>query len=501
MNAINKPHLKNKGPAQSMTGMCFDNSYARLPGAFYKRCDPDSVANPKLIALNRPLAVDLGMDDPDLLDDHGLLSDLFSGNRLPMGAEPIATAFAGHQFGEFVHELGDEQTLLVGEVIDRCQQRKDIQLNGCGRTPFARSGDGRSPLAAAIREYLLSEAMHALGVPTTRALALTTTGEFASLDNPQPATVMARVTSCHIRIGTFEYFARSQQQGALRALADYTIARLCPELMTRPDPYLSLLRWAVDRQAKLVAHWVNIGFIHGEMDTDKVSLAGETSDYGASAFLDHYDPDALFSASDLTGRYAYNNQAFAAQWNLSRLAEALVGLLHGSKARAVAEASRAVKEFRPRYEDYLLDLTRARLGLDGAMPEDRQLIRDLRQLLAQHKIDYHSFFHKLADDIDGGGITAALFGSEAGRYLDWYRHWHLRLTLTGRSSEQCFQAMMAANPLVVPRNHVIERVIERALDQDFSEFYGFLNAVRSPFEEPDDPTYCHPSEDNPALSR
>lgn len=473
-----------------MTGMCFDNSYARLPGMFYENCDPDSVANPELIALNRPLAVDLGMDDADLLDDHGLLSDLFSGNRLPVGAQPIATVFAGHQFGTFVPELGDERALLVGEVIDRCQQRRDFQLKGCGRTPFSRDGDGCFPLAAAIREYLLSEAMHALGVPTTRSLALTSKGErVTNGGTPEPVAVLTRVANCHIRIGTFEYFARSQQRDAVRALADYTIARLCPELMVRKDPYLSLLRWVVDRQAKLVAHWVSIGFIHGAMDTDKTSLAGETLGYGDSAFLDDYDPDTLFSARDVTGRYAYNNQAFAAQWNLSRLAEALVGLFNGGESRAVAEASRAVKEFRPRYEEYLLDLMRARLGIDGAMPEDRQLVHDLRQLLARHKIDYHLFFHKLADDIEGGGITAALFGAEAGQYLDWYRRWHLRVTLTGRSSEHCSKVMAAANPLVVPRNHLIERAVKRACDNDFGEFYRLLNAVTKPYERSGEAEY------------
>lgn len=488
--AITRPHLESEGPAHIMTGMCFDNSYARLPETFYRPCNPDSVANPELITLNRLLAIDLGMDDPGLLDDQGPLSSLFSGNRLPAGAQPIVAAYAGHQFGVFVSELGDQSALLVGEVIDRCQQRKDIQLIGAGRTPFAQGDDGHYPLAVAIREYLLSEAMHALGVPTTRALALTATGDRSIGDSLEPGAILTKVGSCHIRIGTFEYFARSQKRDALQALADYTIARLCPELMARPDPYLSLLRWAVDRQARLVAHWVNLGFVHGAMDTDKMSLGGEPLEYRASAFLDDYNPDAFFNDHDVTGRYAYNSQAFAAQWNLSRLAEAIIGLLHGSESQAVAEASRAVAEFRPRYEDYLLNLMRARLGFDGAMPEDRQIVQDLRQLLAGNKIDYHSFFHKLADDVEGGGITAALFGSEAGHYLDWYRRWHLRLTATGRSPEQCSEAIVAANPLVIPRNHLIEQAVERARDKDFREFHRLLDAVKRPFDRPDEGRYC-----------
>lgn len=492
MDAMTRPHLPGDGPAHSMTGMCFDNSYARLPKTFFKQCRPDYASAPELIHLNRDLAEELGMDDPDLLADNRVLADLFSGNRLPLDAQPIATVYAGHRFGEFVPELGDTRSLLLGEVIDSCQQRRDLQMKGCGQTPFARDGSGRLPLTAAIREYLLSEAMHALGVPTTRALAITVNSAMADGNETEPTAILTRVASCHIRIGSFEYFARNQQHEALQALADYTIARLCPELMAKPDPYLAFLRWAVDRQAKLVAHWVNIGFIHGAMDTDKSSLAGETLGYGTAAFLDHYDPDTLINAGDITGRYAYNNQAFAAQWNLSRLAEALMGLFLGGEARAIAQTTRAVKEFRPRYEEYLLNLQRARLGLEGAMPEDRQLIEDLRQLLARHNIDYHSFFHQLAADIDGGGITAALFnrGSGAGDYLNWYRRWHLRLTVTGRNPEQCHRAMISANPLVIPRSHLVERAAARAVDGDFTEFHRLLKAVQAPFEKPDEPAYC-----------
>lgn len=482
MNVTTRTHFTNDGPAQSMTGMCFDNSYARLPGTFYRPCEPASARNPELVALNRTLAMDLGMDDPDLLSDKDALSNLFAGNCLPIGAQPIATTYAGHQFGKFIPELGDQRAILLGEVIDKCQQRRDLQLKGSGRTPLAQDGDGRFSLGAAIREYILGEAMHALGVPTTRTLALTTTGERVDGDISEPASIMTRVASCHIRIGTFEYFARRQEHDALKTLANYTIARLCPELMIKPDPYLSLMRWVADRQAKLVAHWVSLGFIHGKMNTDTTLLAGETLNYGSGAFLDHYDPDAFFSSVDVTGRYAYNNQAFAAQWNLARLAETLVGLFRGSESKAVAEASRAVKEFRPRYEGYLLNLMRARLGLEGAMPKDRELIQDLRQLLAGQKIDYHTFFHKLADDIEGGGITAALFGSDAAHYLDWYRRWHLRLTLTGRTYEQCYEAMAAANPLVIPHNHLVERAIQRARNNDFSEFHRLLNSVTRPFE-------------------
>lgn len=481
MNAITRPHLISTGPSRIMSGMCFDNSYARLPESFFRPSHPDPVVNPKLAALNRTLANDLGMGDPDLLDNEGLLSSLLSGNQLPMGAKPIATAFAGHQFGVFASELGDERAVLIGEVIDRCQQRKDIQLIGIGRTPFTQDGDGRYPLAEAIREYVMSEAMHALGVPTTRSLALTVAGGRTGRDSPEACAILARVATCHISIGTFEYFARHQKRDELQTLADYAIARLCPELMMKPDPCLSLLRWAMDKQARLVAHWVSLGFVHGVMDTDKTSIAGETLDYGASAFLDCYDPDATLNVRDVTGRYAFNSQAFAAQWNLSRLAEALIGLFHGSESRAVAEATRAVREFQVRYEGYLLDRMRARLGLEGAMPEDRQLIQDFRQLLARSKTDYHSFFHRLAEDTGGGGISAALFGSDAALYLDWYRRWHLRLMVTGRTPEKCFEALMSSNPVNVPRNDLINRAVEQAHNNDFKELCRLLDLVRNPF--------------------
>lgn len=461
--------------------MCFDNSYARLPESFFRPSNPNPVANPKLVDLNHTLASDLGMDDPELLENEGLLSSLLSGNQLPMGANPIATAFAGHQFGVFASELGDDRAVLLGEVIDRCQQRKDIQLIGIGRTPFTRDDDGRYPLAEAVREYVMSEAMHALGVPTTRSLALTCAEDSTGGDSPETGAILARVATCHISIGTFEYFARHQKRDDLQALADYAIARLCPELMMKPDPYLSLLRWVMDKQARLVAHWVSLGFVHGVMDTDKTSIAGETLDYGASAFVECYDPDAVPNARDVTGRYAYNSQAFAAQWNLSRLAEALIGLFHGSESRAVAEATRAVREFQVRYEDYLLNMMRVRLGLEGAMPEDRQLIQEFRQLLARSKTDYHSFFHKLAEDTGGGGISAALFGPDAGLYLDWYRRWHLRLTVTGRTPEQCCEALMNSNPINVPRHDLINRAAEHAYNNDFKELYRLLDLVRNPF--------------------
>ncbi|SFD96462.1 Uncharacterized conserved protein YdiU, UPF0061 family [Marinobacter sp. DSM 26671] len=469
-----------------MTGMCFDNSYARLPGVFFSRCDPVPVADPELVFFNRSLASDLGLNDPEVIDDHALLSSVFSGNRLPVGAQPIATAFAGHRFGAFVPEIGDQRALLLGEVIDRCQQRRDIQLVGVGKTPFSSGDDGPCSLSAAVREAVLTEAMNALGVPTTRVLALTRTGDSTRSDSPKPEVILTRVANSHIRIGTFEYFARSQNKEALETLADYTIARLCPELMVKPDPYLSLLRWAVDRQARLVAHWVSLGFVHGAMDTDKNSLAGETLDYTEAAFLDVYDPDKVFNPRDITGRYAYNSQAFAAQWNLSRLAEALIGLFHGSESKAFAEASKAVREFRARYEDYLLNLMRKRLGFDGAMPQDRELVQDLRHLLARNKVDYHSFFNKVAEDVEGGGITAALFGSDAGLYLDWYRRWHLRLTVTGRGVERCAEVIMASNPQVIPRNHLIERAVERARNNDFGEFFRLLESVRKPFNFSDD---------------
>jgi uncharacterized protein YdiU (UPF0061 family) len=483
---------ESRGPSRMMTGMCFDNSYARLPGIFYQRCEPLPVAAPELLVLNKPLAKQLGMDDSGLMINSDHLTQLFAGNRLPMDAQPLAMAYAGNQFGQFVPELGDDRAILLGEVIDRYQQRRDLQLRGAGRTPFAKDGEGRLPLGPALREYLVSEAMHALGVPTTRALALTTTGEKIDRQGAEPSAVLARVASCHIRVGTFEYFAHRQQHQPLRQLADYSIARIAPELMIDPDPYLALLRLVVGRQAKLVAHWVSLGFVHGVMNTDNMSLAGETLDYGPCAFLDHYDPDAVFNSIDITGRYAYNSQSFAAQWNLARLAEALLILFEGPESQAAARTTQAVQEFQPLYEEHLLNLMRGRLGLEAVMATDRQLIQDLQQLLAQQKVDYHTFFLRLAEDVEGGGITAGLFGADAGDYLNWYQRWHLRLTLTGRSYRQCADAMAAANPMVMPRNHLVEHAIQRAQAGDFSEFHQLLKAVTRPFEMPTDARYLQP---------
>lgn len=479
-------------PSNPLPGICFDNSYARLPGDFYRACEPEPVTDPKLIVFNRRLGQALGLDCPASQPDSGHLWLPFSGNRLPTDASPLAMVYAGHQFGHFVPRLGDGRAILLGEVIDPCHQRWDLQLKGSGKTAFSRSGDGRAPLGPVLREYLLSEAMHALGVPTTRALAAVTTGDSVARENVEPGAILTRVSQAFIRVGTFEYFARRKDKENIIRLADYTISRLAPQLMAEATPYDALLRWTINRQAQLLAHWVSLGFIHGAMNTDNMSMAGETLDYGPCAFLDSYDPDAVFSSIDTTGRYAFNNQVSAAQWNLSRLAEALLSITDGSESEAVVKTTKAVNEFRPLYDGYYLKLMRARLGMADEKPGDQALVDDLLKLLARQNIDYTNFFLNLRDDLDGGGITAGLFGSAAADYLNWYRAWHHRISLNERSLAHCAELMDSSNPRVIPRNHMVESVIRHALKGDFSTFNELLEVMTRPFETPSNPQFQAP---------
>ncbi len=414
MNAPAPPPARALGGG---AGFAFDNSYARLPERFFVKLAPTPVPTPRLIRLNQALARQLGLDPRALDTPDG--AAIFGGNRVPDGAEPLAMAYAGHQFGHWVPQLGDGRAVLLGEIIDQDGVRRDIQLKGAGRTPFSRRGDGRAVLGPVLREYLVSEAMAALGIATTRSLAAVTTGERIQRDGPQPGAVLTRVASSHVRIGTFEFFAARGDTDAVRILADYVIARHYPDVAGAAQPHAALFEAVVGRTAALVASWQLVGFIHGVMNTDNMSIAGETIDYGPCAFMDTYHPGTVYSSIDSGGRYAYGNQPRIAQWNLASLAEALLPLLGDGdgEAAAVAAAQAAIDGFPGRFDAAWLAGMRAKLGLVAAEEGDQDLARDLLDRMAGNRADFTLTFRRLSDAAgDGGEAEAAVAGLfDAGR--------------------------------------------------------------------------------------
>ncbi len=466
----------------------FDNSYARLPEAFYRRCDPTPVATPRLIKLNTALARELGLPLDEL--DNDTLARIFAGNLVPEGAEPLAMAYAGHQFGNLVPQLGDGRAVLLGEVVDSRGRRRDIQLKGSGATPFSRGGDGRAPLGPVIREYLVSEAMHALGVPTTRALAAVTTGERVFRDFALPGAVITRVASSHIRVGTFEFFAVRGDFDSVRTLADYVIRRHFPDISENAGnaPYPALLEAVIQRQAELVAHWMGIGFIHGVMNTDNTTISGETIDYGPCAFMDNYHPETVFSSIDAGGRYAYQMQPRIAQWNLARFAECLVPLIDDDQERAVALATSLLHEFVPRYEEAWLARMGAKIGLAAPREDDQPLIEDLLAAMADNLVDFTLLFRRLCDaagDPADSDQARQLF-RQPEAWDSWAERWRTRLADETDTPRDRADRMRTVNPAVIPRNHRIEQAIDKAVkEDDFSDFERLDQALRQPFE--DDP--------------
>lgn len=472
----------------------FDNSYARLPEIFYARCKPAPVSAPRLIAFNRPLAEQLGLDAGNT--DPALLATLFSGNQLAEGAEPLAMAYAGHQFGNFVPQLGDGRAILLGELIDRDGHRFDIQLKGAGRTPFSRGGDGRSPLGPVLREYLISEAMHALGVPTTRALAAVLSGDTVHREERQPGAILTRVAASHVRIGTFEFFAARRDTEHLQALADYVIGRHYPEAADSQNPALTLLDRVIQRQAELVAHWMSIGFIHGVMNTDNMTISGETIDYGPCAFMDSYHPETVFSSIDHAGRYAYRMQPAVAQWNLARLAESLVPLIDADQSRAIELAKASIAEFNSRFQNSWLGHMRAKLGLQSQQPDDPQLINSLLDAMANNQVDFTLLFRRLSEVSDGGENQQPIreLFSRATDWDNWYPQWAQRLQLEGSEERQRVTAMRACNPAIIPRNHRIEEAIDKARQEnDLSGFERLREMLARPFaDDPESATWLSP---------
>jgi uncharacterized protein YdiU (UPF0061 family) len=450
--------------------------------------DPIPVADPRLIVVNRALASELGLELGSL-DDAGL-ARIFSGNSVPGGADPVATAYAGHQFGQFVPRLGDGRAILLGEVIDRAGLRRDIQLKGSGRTPFSRGGDGRAALGPVLREYLVSESMHALGIEGTRALAAVTTGESVVRDGGRlPGAVVTRVARSHVRVGTFEYFAARGDESAVRRLADYVIERHYPELKAADRPYLELLGAVCRRQAALVASWMHVGFIHGVMNTDNTSVSGETIDYGPCAFMDTYDPATVFSSIDSMGRYAYSNQPHAAQWNLARFAETLLSLIDADPGRAVEAAGPVVERFSKDFEEHWLCGLRAKLGLRIEEPGDTPLIRAWLELLHRNECDFTLTFRRLCEVATAAGpgtdaeVSLRSFFRRPEEFDIWAREWRARLAREPDPDGGRGAAMRRVNPAVIPRNHRVEAMISAAIERgDFAPFHEMLEALSQPYD-------------------
>lgn len=465
----------------------FDNSYARLPNAFYAPVQPTPVATPSLIRLNRDLAEQLRLEPDWLESEEGLA--VLSGNRTPEGAEPLAMAYSGHQFGGFSPELGDGRAILLGEVVGQDGVRRDIQLKGSGPTPFSRRGDGRSALGPVLREYILSEAMAALGVPTTCALAAVASGEQVIRQGLEPGGVFTRVARSHLRIGTFQWFAARRDLENLRILADYAIDRHYPEARESENAYLFLLSGVIERQARLVAHWMQFGFIHGVMNTDNMSISGETIDYGPCAFLDEYDPAKKFSSIDQYGRYAFSNQAPIAQWNLTRLAETLLPLLDDDPDKSVSLAEEALERFPDLHKTALQERLTAKIGLKNPDDSDWQLLESLLKTMAEGRADFTLVFRRLANALesDDDKKLAELF-SERNLIVAWLEKWRGRMAEVDR--EAALRLMRRSNPIFIPRNHRVEEAIRAGYEGDFEPFHRLNEILKRPFDEqPDHEAY------------
>jgi len=484
--------LLNRSPLNhALTGrhvrFAFDNTFARLPERFYARLDPTPVSAPHIVKVNMELAQQLGLDTDALASEHGVA--VLSGNRVAEGSEPIALAYAGHQFGHFVPQLGDGRANLLGELVSRDGQRYDVQLKGSGRTPFSRGGDGRAALGPVLREYIVSEAMAALGVPTTRALAVVTTGERVLRDIAMPGAVLTRIAASHLRVGTFQYFAARGDVKGLRILADYAIARHSPVAANAKEPYRALLEGVIARQAQLVAQWMLLGFIHGVMNTDNTSISGETIDYGPCAFMEAYDPSKVYSSIDHGGRYAYGNQPRVALWNLTRLAESLLPLLvheSGSEEAGLAAANEALSAFELQFEASYSAGMRRKLGLVLEREDDATLGENLLQCMAANHADFTLTFRRLCDAADGpeGDAGVRVLFADPTPFDGWAARWRRRLKEEVADGRTRAAAMRRMNPAFIPRNHLVEAALDAANSrQDFRPFEDLLAVISRPYDE------------------
>jgi len=455
-------------------GWRFDNSYSKLPESFISKTTPTPVKSPKLIILNDKLAKELNLNFSLL--DKKKLSELFSGNSLPEGSNAISQAYAGHQFGHFTM-LGDGRAVLMGEHISKNNERFDIQFKGSGKTPFSRNGDGRAVLGPMLREYVISEAMHALKIPTTRSLAVVKTGEQVVRENILQGAILTRVASSHLRVGTFQYITARQNQSELKELIDYTINRHYPNIKQSKNQAVDLLKVLMEKQIDLVINWMRVGFIHGVMNTDNMTISGETIDYGPCAFMDTYDPQTVFSSIDEFGRYAYFNQPSITKWNLARFAECLVPLIDDDKDKAINFATEIINSFEKNYEKKWLNMMRDKLGLYGEEPEDQVLILDLLTWMHQYKVDYTNTFCflmniKIKND--------EVYNNE--NFLLWKKRWEERLKLNNNSSEKYLKLMKSVNPQIIPRNHKVEEALEASNNDDFTKLKELIKVLENPYQ-------------------
>ena len=469
-------------------GWRLEHSYAQLPPRFHEAVAPTPVRAPRLVVLNRPLAADLGLDAAALTGDQG--TAIFAGNRLPPGAAPLAQAYAGHQFGHFT-TLGDGRAILLGEQITPRGGRFDLQLKGAGPTPYSRRGDGRAALGPMLREYIISEAMHALGLPTTRSLAVAATGEQVLRQTLLPGAVLTRVAASHLRVGTFQWAAMSGDPAEVRALIDYTLRRHYPDLAGAAHPAQALLEAVIERQAALIAQWMQVGFVHGVMNTDNMALSGETIDYGPCAFMDAYDPATVFSSIDSRGRYAYGNQPAIAQWNLTRLAETLLPLLDENLERAIALATEALQGFADRYQHHWLTGMRRKLGLGNEEAGDRALIESLLAWMQQTKADFTNTFAGLTPTPAGAACDAG--------FSEFHSRWVDRLSRQPQTPTESEALCRASNPAFIPRNHLVEAALAAAEQGDLGVMDRLLDVLARPYDHDRQlPEYRQPAPDSAA---
>lgn len=468
------------------SGFKFDNTYLHLPEIFYTNLVPAPVPEPEMIILNTPLAIELGLDFSEIsLDKQAVL---FGGNQMPESAEPFAQAYAGHQFGHF-SMLGDGRAIVWGEHITPTGQRFDLQFKGSGPTPYSRGGDGRAPLGPMLREYIISEAMQALNIPTTRSLAVVTHGEQVYRETTLPGAILTRVASSHIRVGTFQFAALKEGEETIQALLDYTIKRHYPEIKEKQNKALFLLKAVIEKQAELITHWMRVGFIHGVMNTDNMALSGETIDYGPCAFMDTYDPGTVFSSIDHAGRYAYANQPAITQWNLARLAETLLPLINENAEKARDLAEEAINGFGVVYKEKSLSMLRAKVGLFGEQPEDEKLITDLLDWMHQKGADYTNTFLDLTNEAPPKGES---YNSDT--FKEWHTRWQARVVKNTQPLESSLALMRANNPVVIPRNHIVEQALDAATNGDLHPLKNLLAALQEPYKNNSDlkPYQCPP---------
>jgi serine/tyrosine/threonine adenylyltransferase len=473
-----------------MAGWRLEHTYADLPPLFYSPVSPTPVREPRLLAFNRPLAAALGLDPDALAGADG--AAIFAGNVLPDGGRPIAQAYAGHQYGHFT-ALGDGRAILLGEQVTPAGDRVDIQLKGAGPTRFSRRGDGRAALGPMLREYIISEAMHALGIPTTRSLAVVTTGEPVYRESALEGAVLTRVAASHIRVGTMQWAAAHPDTGAARALADYVIGRHYPGLSDAQEPYLALLQAIIARQAALIAQWQLVGFVHGVMNTDNMALSGETIDYGPCAFMDAYHPGTVFSSIDQGGRYAYGNQPAIAQWNLARLAEAMLPLFDADADRAVARATEVLAGFSVLFERHWLDGMQAKLGLFAPEPDDAVLANDLLDVMQRRSADFTNTFRRLT-----AGRPATAAADAESEWAAWHRRWEARRGRQPQTAAESAALMRQHNPAVIPRNHNVEAALAAATTtHDLSVMDRLLSVLSTPYDHDRDlPAFSEPGPDD-----